>query len=143
MPFVSRGPLQVITDSSGDATEYTDLIDGGFIYAIYINHLGPSSGYANTADITIVTEHGRIPILSLTDVPNDAAYLRYFPVAKGHDSAGAEIDWATGVKLRTPIPIANERVEITVAQGGSVKRCDFTVVIIENWWVTETTEEEE
>lgn len=146
MPFVSHGPIVVETDTSGDALVYSDeVIDGGYAYLIIFDH-NYTQRLAPTAQVRIVTEHGRVPILILDGVPSEAGYVgRYFPVAIGHDTGGAAVEWADGspaIPLRVPIPIANERIEISVSDGGSEKYAEFTVVLIENWWVTPVPEEE-
>jgi hypothetical protein len=126
MSYATRISVTVTTDASGDATAYTDAVNGQISSITYTKPAG--TPYDNTADFTITTETtGR----SVWAQSNVTATTTVAPRQATHGVDGvASLYAAGGTAVQAPIAVANERIKIVVAQGGNVKIGTFTITLV-------------
>ena len=120
--YAERHTVTVTTDSSGDATSFTPVVTGRVITVIYTK-----TDFADTVDFTITAEGSSEGIWTESNV---TASKTVAPRQATHDAVGAaSLYAAAGLAVEDHIYLANDRVEIVVASGGSVKTGTFDVVI--------------
>lgn len=100
--------------TAGAATVLTTETISGLLYGFQIEEINFDIA---TTDFTIVTATTRIPIATITNIGTTT--LMRMPMMRCHGTNGAEIDRDTSTKLHTFIPIANEQIEIQIAQAGA------------------------
>lgn len=122
MTYAVRHVVTPTTDSGGAATSYTPTVTGCIQAIHYIKN-----DYSNGVDFTITAEATGEAIWSATDAN---ATTSVYPRAATHSTAGAASLYASGGTAVTgPIFLANDRVKIVIAQGGSTHTGTFHVVI--------------
>jgi len=120
--YLKRHTLSITTDASGDGTGYTPVVNGRVLDVQYVE-----TDYATTVDFTITGAITSKEILSLSGITASTTWL---PRIQVHDSAdGTGLLYNVGRKVCEPVCLANERVKITVAQGGNAKSGTFYVTI--------------
>lgn len=117
--------LSLTTDGSGAVTDYTSTVVGGLVYAIQYS----KDDFAAGVDFEIRTETTEIPVWVENDVN---VSRRLIPLHACHDDAGAEINWDTGVKMLTPVPVANERIRVSITNGGATKHGFVGILVLTN-----------
>jgi hypothetical protein len=123
--YVNRQTVVVTTDGSGNATAFTEVVTGRVISVQYV--ADGTVPYASTVDFTITAETTGQAILSATDV---SASNQWAPRQPTHTTAGAaSLYAAAGTAVNDHICLANERVKIVLAQGGSAKVGTFYVTL--------------
>ena len=89
-----------------------------------VRYIKPTSGGLDAgSDIDIVTDKGAVVVWDKDDL---AASAVIYPMVPAHDNTGTDVDWF----LRAPIPVCDERIKITVANGGECRglgRLKFTI----------------
>lgn len=113
---VRRSTVIVETDASGDATAYTDELNGMLATIQYVK-----DDYADTVDFTITEEDTG---LALWDEDNITASTVRSPRMLTHTTAGVSTTLSDAA-----IPIRG-RIKIVIAQGGNAKGGVFTVTVI-------------
>lgn len=105
---LTRVSVAVVTDESGDAVVYTPALNGMIRSARYIK---PTLGGLDAgSDIDIVTDKGAVVVWDKDDL--DASAVIY-PMVPAHDNTGTLVAGSYA-----PIPVCDERIKITVANGG-------------------------
>jgi len=108
-----------VTDESGDAVVYTPALNGVVRSVRYIK---PSSGgLDNNSDIDIVTDKGAVVVW---DKDNLAASAVIYPMVPAQNNKGADVAGSYA-----PIPVCDERIKITVANGGNAGAGTFEFLI--------------
>lgn len=122
MAYIERQVVTATTDTNGDATVYTDAVNG-FIQSIrYVK-----TDFTNGVDFTVTAEASGAAIWTGTDVN---ASTTVYPRGPTHDTAGAAALYAAGGSaVLTQIPVVRERVKIVVASGGSTHTGVFHVYV--------------
>lgn len=120
MSFCRSVEIEFTTDSSGDATVYTDAINGRILSVIFTD-----TDTASTLDLTITTEDTARTILSLTD---QAASGQWQPRNPTHDTSGTAEVYASTDAVNDHIWVADERIKIVAAQGGDTKTGAIKVI---------------
>jgi len=116
---LTRVSVAVVTDESGDAVFYTPALNGVVRSVRYIK---PSSGGLDAgSDIDIVTDKGAVVVW---DKDNLAASAVIYPMVQAQDNTGKDV---TG--FYAPIPVCDERIKITVANGGNAGAGTFEFLI--------------
>lgn len=116
--------ITVVTNASGDGTGYSSGNANGRIAAVRYVKAG-SGNYDNGVDFVITGETTGVAILTGTDVNASATSA---PMQATHSVANAAALYAGGgTAVNAPIPIANERIKVVVAQGGDTKTGVFYV----------------
>ena len=116
---LTRISVAVVTDADGDATAYTPALNGMVRSVRYIK---PATGGLDAGtDIDIVTDKGAVVVW---DKDNLAASTVIYPMVQAQDNAGADV-----VGSYAPIPVCDERIKITVANGGDAGAGTFEFLI--------------
>jgi len=116
---LTRVSVSVTTDESGDAVVYSPQCNGLIRTVEYVK---PSSGGLDKAtDIDIVADISGAVIWTNDDL---AASQVIHPLAQAQDNTGADITGAYA-----PICLADERIKITVANGGNAASGTFIFTI--------------
>lgn len=119
---MKRYKVTVTTASDGTATAYTPRLSGKIMQIEYVK-----TDYANGVDFTITGEATGVNIWTESDVNASAVRAPRQPT---HSQAGAAALYAAGgVGVLAPIALANDRVKIALASGGSAKVGVFHVVV--------------
>ena len=116
---LTRVSVAVTTNSSGAATAYTPALNGVVRSVRYIKPT--SGGLDGGADIDIVTDKGAVVVW---DKDNLAASTVIYPMIQAQSTAGVDISG-----FYAPIPVCDERIKITVANGGDTGAGTFEFVI--------------
>lgn len=120
MSYIKRHSVTVTTNSSGDATSYTNILTGRLINIIYTK-----DDYAAGVDFAITGETTGLNIWTESDVN---ATKTVSPRQPTHTQAGVANSTAGDVLL-TDIYLAGERIEIIVDDGGDTKSGTFEFII--------------
>ena len=116
---LTRVSVAVVTDESGDAVFYTPALNGMIRSARYIK---PSSGGLDGGtDIDIVTDKGAVVVWDKDDLTASAVI---YPMVPAHDNEGTLVAGSYA-----PIPVCDERIKITVANGGDAGAGTFEFLI--------------
>jgi len=116
---LTRISVAVVTDADGDATAYTPALNGMVRSVRYIKPA--TGGLDNDSDIDIVTDKGAVVVW---DKDNLAASAVIYPMVPAQDNTGADV-----VGSYAPIPVCDERIKITVANGGNAGAGTFEFLI--------------
>jgi hypothetical protein len=117
---VSRQTVDIVTATGGGATVYSGTITGRVGVIVYTKD--GTTPLASTADFTVTAEATGEAIWSETNL-NASKTVR--PVA-----AASTVTGAASSLTETPIWLANDRVKIVVAQGGSEKLGSVQIVVV-------------
>ncbi len=116
---LTRVSVAVVTDESGDAVFYTPALNGVVRSVRYIK---PTSGGLDAgSDIDIVTDKGAVVVW---DKDNLAASTVIYPMVQAQNNTGADVAGSYA-----PIPVCDERIKITVANGGNAGAGTFEFII--------------
>ena len=116
---LTRVSVAVVTDESGDAVFYTPALNGMIRSVRYIK---PSSGGLDAgSDIDIVTDKGAVVVW---DKDNLAASTVIYPMVLAQNNTGTDVAGSYA-----PIPVCDERIKITVANGGNAGAGTFEFLI--------------
>ncbi len=119
-----RSSIQVTTAADGTVTAFSPRLSGKIVSITYIPD--GSAPYDNTVDFTLTVEGTGQGLWTQSNI---AAGATVAPRQPTHDLVGgAALYAAAGVAVRDDIIIANDRVQISLAQGGNVKTGQFVVV---------------
>jgi len=122
---MKRLNIQVTTDNTGAATAYMPRTTGKVHSITYLKDA--TNAYADGVDFTITAELTGESIWAESNVNATAA--RY-PRAPTHSQAGAAALYAAGgTGVLDKVAIANDRIKIVVAQGGSAKVGRFIALL--------------
>ena len=116
---LTRVSVAVVTDADGDATAYTPALNGMVRSVRYVKP--DSGGLADGTDIDIVTDKGAVVVW---DKDNLAASAVIYPMVPAQDNTGADVAGSYA-----PIPVCDERIKITVANGGNAGAGTFEFLI--------------
>ena len=116
---LTRVSVAVVTDESGDAVFYTPALNGMIRSVRYVKP--DSGGLDNDSDIDIVTDKGAVVVW---DKDNLDASAVIYPMVPAQDNKGADVAGSYA-----PIPVCDERIKITVANGGNAGAGTFEFLI--------------
>lgn len=116
---LSRFTVNVTTDDQGDAVAYSPQCNG---LVRTVEYVRPTSGGLDAAtDIDIIADVSGAVIWTNDDL---SASKVIHPLAQAQDNTGADI-----VGAYAPICLADERIKITVANGGNTLSGQFVFTI--------------
>lgn len=105
---LTRVSVAVVTDESGDAVFYTPALNGMIRSVRYVK---PDSGGLDAgSDIDIVTDKGAVVVWDKDNLDTSAVI---YPMVQAQDNTGTDVAGSYA-----PIPVCDERIKITVANGG-------------------------
>lgn len=117
MANIRKETVTVTTDASGDAVAYTQQNFSGLIVGVLYDKVD----FADGVDFLIETaQTGQ----TIWDEDNVNSSKDVHPVVAGNGTDGA-----ASTLTEIPIPIADEPVKITIANGGNVKLGRFTILV--------------
>ncbi len=123
--YNTKHEVTIAVDESGDGEGFTPVVNGRVLAISYIKPA--EGGYADTVDFDIQTEDSAVEIW---DEDNVTASKAVYPRAATHTTAGAAAVYAAeGSPVLDYIPVANERIKITVANGGTSGTGTFHVIV--------------
>lgn len=123
--YVQRLEVTPVTDASGDATSYSEVVSGRVISIQYVK--AGSSNYTDGVDFTITTETTARNLWVDTNINASEVVAPRQPT---HDTTGAASLYASGGEpTEDHIYIANERIKIVVGSGGDTKTGTFYITI--------------
>lgn len=122
--YLSRQAIPVKTDENGDAVVYSGAVNGQIVAMIY--EKATTNGFSDGVDFDVETEALKQKVWSEEDV-NDSKAV--YPLVGSHNTDGEVIliDEADAVYQR--ISVADERIKITVDDGGDSKTGTFHIVV--------------
>ena len=116
---LTRVSVPVLTNAEGAATAYTPALNGVVRSVRYIK---PTSGGLDAgSDIDIVTDKGAVVVWDKDDL---AVGTVIYPMVQAQDNTGTDV-----VGSYAPIPVCDERIKITVANGGNAGAGTFEFLI--------------
>lgn len=116
---LSRFTVNVTTDDQGDAVAYSPQCNG---LVRTVEYVKPQSGGLDAAtDIDIIADVSGAVIWTNDDLSTSKVI---HPLAQAQDNTGADI-----VGAYAPICLADERIKITVANGGNTLSGQFVFTI--------------
>lgn len=122
---MKRYKVTVTTAADGTVTAYTPRLSGEIHQIEYVKD--GSNGYTDGVDFTIKGEATGVNLWTQSDVNASAVVA---PRAPTHSQAGvAALYAAGGTGVLSRIGLANDRVKITLAQGGAAKVGVFHVIV--------------
>lgn len=116
---ITRVSVSVLTNAEGAATVYTPALNGMVRSVRYIKPA--SGGLDGGTDIDIVTDKGAVVVW---DKDSLATSTVIYPMVQAQDNAGTDV-----VGSYAPIPVCDERIKITVANGGNAGAGTFEFII--------------
>lgn len=123
--YVSRTSITPLTDGSGDATAYSEVINGGEI--LQIRYVPDGSNPLDTnGDIVITEEATGLPILTKANIGTSAFTVA--PRGPVHSvGAGAALVYAGTDPVTDRLGVWRSRLKLVVAQGGAAKTGVFYI----------------
>lgn len=122
MSFIQRITVPVTTNGSGAATEYSPVVTGKISAIHYVK-----TDFTDGVDFTITAEATGETLWAQENVNASVAVA---PRQATHSTAGvAALFAAGGSAVLDKIALANDRVKIVIANGGSAKVGSFIVVL--------------
>lgn len=121
MSFIRRHAVSVTTDASGDATAYTDEINGFLSQIRYVK-----TSFDNGVVFTITSEATGETLWSETAV--NASTSRA-PRQDTHSTAGVVLSYAAAGEPVDSLIAVTGRIKIVVASGGNAKTGTFHFMI--------------
>lgn len=116
---LTRVSVPVLTNSEGAAVAYTPALNGMVRSVRYVKP--DSGGLDNNSDIDIVTDKGAVVVWDKDDLSASAVI---YPMVPAHDNTGTLVEGSYA-----PIPVCDERIKITVANGGNAGTGTFEFTI--------------
>ncbi|MBN9022147.1 MAG: hypothetical protein J0H08_08660 [Rhizobiales bacterium] len=123
---MKRYKVAVTTAADGTAVAYTPRLSGKLMQIEYVKD-GGANPFTDGVDFTITGEATGIGLWTESNVNASAVRAPRLPT---HTQAGAAALYASGgVGVLEPIALANDRVKISIAQGGNSKVGAFHVLV--------------
>lgn len=116
---LTRVSVPVLTNAEGAATVYTPALNGMIRSVRYIKPT--SGGLDGGTDIDIVTDKGAVVIWDKDDLAESTVI---YPMVPAQDNTGADVAGSYA-----PIPVCDEQIKITVANGGNAGAGTFEFLI--------------
>lgn len=121
--MAERKSVTIVTDGSGDAIGYIDILIGGRVMSLHY----VKTDYTNGVDFVITVEETGEGLWQEDSVDNAKSV---YPRAGVHDIVGAvALRVAAGLPLVEPIYLANDRIKIVIANGGNTKTGKIIAII--------------
>ncbi len=123
--YVQKHTVNVTVNASGDGTGYTPPVNGRVLSIQYIK--ATSGGYDNGVKFDVETEDTSIKMWD-QDAVNASAVVA--PRQPTHSNAGAAALYAAeGTAVNDYYYVADERIKITVDDGGNATTGQFIVLV--------------
>ena len=133
MSYFRRYERSLTTTTGGTKTTYLrrpgatatagDHVNGAVWEVYYIPATSTGSRFASTADITWSLERNNQAVFTLTDTTATAAVFRA-PRQAAYGATGAALS-----RTETQVAVAQDRIKVSVAQGGASKTGTVGIII--------------
>ena len=117
MSYVKRSRVTLTTDASSGSTGYTSEAINGQVLGV---HYTFQTGFSTSASVAIIGETTGINVLSAALTSTTSKLWQ--PRGDIHSTGGSTV---AGFE---PIPIGDERLQITLSSGGAAKNAIFDVL---------------
>lgn len=117
MARVAKYTATIVTNGSQAGSATVGPVSGHLVAVVYVK-----TDYANGVDLTVSAATGARNLLTVSAMNASATY---YPLALAQGSA----DGANLTAIYTRIPLADETVTLTIAQGGPTKTGTFHVYV--------------
>lgn len=125
MSYARRVTVVPVCDANGAATSYSDVVSGAIATVAYTK--AGSNNFSNGVGATITVESTGESLLAVTNMNATASYG---PRQPAHTTAGAASLFAAGgTAVLVPIVVAQDRIKIVIASGGSGTTGTFSVLL--------------
>lgn len=122
MSYIERHAVAVTTIADGSATAYSPVVTGKISQIRYVK-----TDFTDGVDFTITAEATGETIWTDTNINASETVAPRQPT---HDTAGAAALYAAaGSAVLDKISLANDRVKIVIAAGGSTKTGTFHIIL--------------
>src|SRR4051794_14967002 len=125
MSFCRSYTVTPVTDGSGNATTYSDAINGRVLSIAYVKDA--STPFSNGVDFTITTRNTGITVWTQNDV--NASTVVSPRLATNATDGTAAVYAASGSPVLDYIYLAEEQVKFVIASGGNAKTGSFTIIM--------------
>jgi len=122
MSYGVRKSVTIDVDASGDATAYSEAVNGRIISVTYVK-----DDYANGVDFTITTETTLQNVWVDTNI--NASEVVYPRAATNGTDGAASLYAAAGTAVQDYIWAIDERIKFVIAAGGVSTGGTFHVVV--------------
>lgn len=122
--FVQRHRVELTTATGGGATGYTPVTRGRVLAIHYLK-----TDFASTADLTITGERFAEAILAVTNVNVSTSWMPRRATVTTAGVAALSATGGTGAPVLEPVPVADDRIKVVVAQGGNTKSGVVEVIV--------------
>lgn len=123
--YAVKHRVDITTDENGDGEGFTPVVNGRVLAISYVKPT--TGGYADTVDFDIETETS---LVEVWDEDNVTASKSVAPRMATHTTAGVAAVFASaGEPVLDYVPVANERIKITVENGGNAGTGTFYVIV--------------
>lgn len=120
--YIRRIVIPVTTAADGSATVYSDVVSGEIRAIHYLK-----TDFADGVDFAITLETTGQNVWTESNV--NAAAVRAPRMATHGVDGVASLFAAGGLGVQAPIPVADERIKIVIAQGGNAKTGAFHILL--------------
>jgi sirohydrochlorin ferrochelatase len=122
--YAERHAVTVVTDGSGNAVAFSPVVTGRVLAIRYVK--AGSGAYDDGVDFAITAEATGENLWTESNVN---AAKSVYPRAGVHDLAGAARTYDGTNAVAEPVALAQDRVKISIAQGGAAKTGAFHILI--------------
>lgn len=120
--YVKRVTVDITTDSDGDGTGYSEVINGRILEIRYVK-----TDFADGVDFDVTLERSGDVVWSEDDI--NASTSRA-PRQATHGTDGAALAYAdAGEPVTDFVYAADDRIKIVVASGGDTKSGSFEILV--------------
>jgi hypothetical protein len=119
--FTKRETVTLTTAADGSVIDYSTPVNGRVLSVRYVK-----TDFADGVDFAITTETSGQQIW---DQDNVNASATKAPRQAVHNTAGVAAEYATGFAIVEPIVVADERIKISITNGGATKSGTFHITI--------------
>lgn len=120
-PKLKRYVVTVTSNASQVGSGSTPVVNGRVLAIHYVK-----GDYANGVDIDIDTSSIGTVLYSADDVNNSVSV---YPRVAVQDTGGTGVTYDGTNEIYEPIPVANETIDIAIAQAGATKTGTFHVIV--------------
>jgi hypothetical protein len=119
--FLKRETVTITTAADGSGIGYSKPVNGRILSVQYVK-----TDFADGVDFAITSETTAQQIWAQDNV--NAAAIKA-PRQAVHNTAGVAAEYTTGFAIVEPVVVAEERIKISITNGGDTKSGTFHITI--------------